>query len=322
MAVPTLTTVTPSSGPTMGRNQIALTGTNFRVAPVPPPVGYTSDDEQQTVAVWVNGVRCSEAFASSTTTAVAEVPEWRGLYSTLTPCAVDVTIANLSDLGVVITGETVTLTNGYAYGRPSMVAVTPLQRVMEETIALFRRHVLPNTSWIKSRDYDESTSDHLDSTQRATLPMIQLVGPTLADAKDWGNVTPTEELNTGSTTAWHRHQRQKTVHLVWQLDGYTSDRSDNEAINLANAVSDFFTIIKWVQIPADPAAPTGTQWKHEMEMTAPPAFDVAPQGDGLRHFRAEFEVRGVDMGAQDLPVTETGWTAFDPDGPTVAVDGL
>jgi len=304
----------------MGRNQIALAGTNFRVAPVPPPVGYTSTDEQQTVAVWVNGVRCSEAFASSATTAVAEVPEWRGSHSATTPYAVDVTLSNLSDLGAVIAGETVTKTNGYTYDRPSMVAVTPFQRVIEETIALFRRHVLPNTGWIRSRDYDESTTDHLDSTQRATLPMIQLVGPTLAEAKDWGNVTPTEE--TVSSTEWRRRQRQKTVHLVWQLDGYTSDRSDNEAINLANAVSDFFTIVKWVRIPADPAAPTGTQWNHEMEMTGAPAFDVAPQGDGLRHFRVEFEVRGVDMGAQDLPVTETGWTAFDPDGPTVTADGL
>jgi len=322
MAVPTLTTVTPSTGPTMGRNQITLTGTGFRIAPVPPPTGYTSTDEQQTVAVWVNGVRCSEAFSSSATTAVAEVPEWRGLHSATTPYSVDVTIANLTDSGALIAGETVTKSNGYIYDRPSMVAVTPFQRVIEETIALFRRHILPNTNWIKSRDYDDSPTDHFDIPQVACVPRIDLVGPTLTEAKDWGNVTATDEFNTGSTTEWHRHQRQKTVHLVWQLDGYTSDRSDNEAINLANAVSDFFTIVKWVRIPADSAAPTGTQWNHEMEMTGAPAFDVAPQGDGLRHFRVEFEVRGVDMGAQDLPVTETGWTAFDPDGPTVTTDGL
>lgn len=322
MAVPTITVVSPLTGPTMGRNQITLTGTNFRVAPVPPPVGYTSDAEQQTVAVWVNGVRCDEAFSWSATIAVAKVPEWRGLHSTATPYPVDVTIANLTDAGAIIAGETVTKTAAYSYDRPSLVAVTPFQRVIEETIALFRRHVLPNTNWIKSRDYDDTPVDNLDIPQVATVPRIDLVGPTLAKAKDWGNATPAEE--TVSATEWRRPQRQETVHLNWILDGYTSDRSDNEAINLANAVTDFFTIVKWVQIPADPALPNGTQWKHEIEMTADgaPAFDVAPQGDGLRHFRCVFEVRGVDMGVQNLPTTESGYTVFDADGATVTVDGL
>lgn len=322
MAIPTLISVNPSTGSTMGRNQLTLTGTNFRTAPSPPPVGYTSSDEQQTVGVWVNGVRCSEAFASASTEAVALVPEWRGLHSTSTPCSVDVTIANLDDSGVIIPGETVTLADGYTYDRPGLVAVTPFQRVIEETIALFRRHVLPNTSWIKSRDYDDDTADHLDSTQRATLPMMQLVGPTLVEAKDWGAVrADTEDV---SATEWQRLQRQKTVHLEWILDAYVSDESDNEAIALASAVADFFTIVKWVRIPRDPAVPDGEVWDHEMEMDpgGAPAFDVTPQGDGLRHFRCEFTVRGVDLGAQDLPVVESGWTVFDADAPTVEPEAL
>ena len=322
MAVPTLTVITPSTGSTVGRNQIELTGTNFRTAPAPPPITYTSSDEQQTVGVWVNGVRCDSAFASSSTSAVAEVPEWRGLYSTATPCSVDVTIANLDDTGTIIPGETVTLVDGYAYDRPSLVAVTPFQRVIEETIALFRRHVLPNTNWIKSRDYDESTADHLDAAQRATLPLINLVGPTLVEAKDWGNVRA--EPEDVSATEWRRLQRQKTMHIGWILDVFASDESDNETINLAGAVTDLFTIVKWVRIPADPADPTGTQWDFEMEMEpdGAPAFDVAPQGDGLRHFRCLFVVRGVDIGAQDLPIVETGWTAFKATGPVVEPEGL
>lgn len=322
MAVPTLTVITPSTGSTVGRNQIELTGTNFRTAPSPPPVTYTSNDEQQTVGVWVNGVRCASAFASGSTSAVAEVPEWRGPHDAATPCSVDVTIANLDDAGVIIAGETVTLVDGYSYDRPSLVAVTPFQRVIEETIALFRRHVLPNTNWIKSRDYDDSTTDHLDSAQRATLPLINLVGPTLVEAKDWGRVrADTEDI---SATEWQRRQRQKTVHLEWILDGYTSDASDNEAINLSVAVTDFFTIVKVVRIPKDPAYPDGTQWEHELEMEpdGAPAFDVAPQSDGLRHFRCEFVVRGVDIGAQDLPVVESGWTAYDATVPEVDPKGL
>lgn len=322
MAVPTLVVIAPSTGSTVGRNQIELTGTNFRTAPSPPPVTYTSNDEQQTVGVWVNGIRCASAFASSSTSAVAEVPEWRGLHSTATPCSVDVTIANLDDAGAIIAGETVTLADGYSYDRPSLVAVTPFQRVIEETIALFRRHVLPNTNWIKSRDYDDSTADHLNSTQRATLPLINMVGPTLVDAKDWGRVRA--ESEDVSATEWQRLQRQKTVHLEWILDGYTSDASDNEAINLANAVSNFFTIVKWVMILADPTDPASAQWKHEIEMEpdGAPAFDVAPQGDGLRHFRCEFVVRGVDLGVQDQPVVESGWTAYDATVPKVDPRGL
>ena len=60
----------------------------------------------------------------------------------------------------------------------------------------------------------------------------------------------------------------------------------------------------------------------EMEPNGAPAFDVAPQGDGLRHFRCEFVVRGVDIGAQDLAVVETGWTAYDSSAPTVEPESL
>jgi hypothetical protein len=316
-----LTSVGPSVGPTAGGYIVTLTGTNYRRAPQPPPVGYTSQEEQQTVAVWFNGVRSPAAFAMSSTQAIAEVPIWTGPHGAATPYPVDVTIQNLDDSGTPITGQSATLAGGFSYDRPSLVkSLSTLQRVMEETIALLRRHTIPNVHWLRSRDYDDAATDHADTLPEATVPRLDLVGPTLTEAPEWGNVTA-EETATGATT-WVRRQRERTVHLGWTLDGYTSDANDNQAINLARAVADFFTMVKWVVIPADPAVPTGTLWRFEMELTGSgmPAFDVAPEGDGLRHFRCQFEVRGVDLGAQDLPTREIGWTVYDGDSPIVDVE--
>jgi hypothetical protein len=322
MAIPTLTAVSPVNAPTFGGYEVRLTGTNFRRAPQPPPAGYTATAEQQTVAVWFDGVRARRAIAASATEVLAIVPTWRGSSSLATPHAVDVTVANLNDAGAIIAGETATLAAGFAYDRPSLVKSTPLQRVMEETVALLRRHVLANTHWIRSRDYDDATADHADALPAATLPRLDLVGPTLVPAPEWGTSTPTEVAT--SSTAWERPIRQRTVHLDWTLDGFTADAPANQAIALANAVADFFAQVAAVTIPADPAAPTGAQWAFEMELSADgaPVFDVAPQGDGLRHFRCEFQVRGVDLGAEDLPVTETGTTVFDADAPTITTEAL
>jgi hypothetical protein len=317
ITAPKLTAVTPARAPTHGRYLVALTGKNFRVAPTPPPAAYARGAEQETVGVWINGIRCAHAYAAASTTAYAEVPEWTGTPGTGSRLnAVSVTIANLNDAGAVIAGETATLAAGFAYEEANLTLATPFERVLKELLYQLRRHVLRNTHWIRSRDYDADPAARADDPTRATVPRLDLVGPTLTAAPDWGQ-TRADAESTGTTT-WRRPQRQRTYHLGWTLDAYCADANAAEPIALAVAAEQFFVQVPYVTIPADPAAPSGTQWQYELAVIDPPAFDVAPQGDGLRHFSVNFELRGVDLGPQDLQAVEQGWTVYDADAPTVA----
>ncbi len=318
MTTPTLSGVTPASGPTWGRYVVTLTGTGFRLAPQPPPAAYARGAEQQTVAVWVNGVRCARAYAASATQVLAEVPEWKGTPAgTLRANPVSVTVSNLNDAGAVIAGETATLAAGFAYALPNLTASTTLERVAVALIEALRRHVLPNTHWMRSRDYDADPSARADDPDRASVPRLDLVGPTLTETPDRGEGLP-DPVATGTTT-WSRPLRRKTYAVEWQIDAYCSDANPAEALALAAAVEDFFTNVPRIWIPADPAAPLGTQWGFEVDRPASgaPAFDVAPQGDGLRHFRVQFSVAAVDGGGVDALAAELGWTVYDADAPTV-----
>lgn len=178
MAIPTITAVTPGSGPTTGQNIVKIDGSNFRLPDTPPAEGPLGGPAQRTIKIAIGGIVSDWAHAVEAGIIYARVPEWRGDYNLSFPVALDVRIANLDNTGAEIPGENATLLNGYSVTRPSLAAESYLQRVIGELITMMRRHLLVDVHLTASRDYDANPSTPDIARLFAKLPCVILGGRT------------------------------------------------------------------------------------------------------------------------------------------------
>src|SRR3990172_7365086 len=118
MAVPTITSVTPNSGPTAGRLLVAIAGTNFQLSPTPPP-GPTNGILAPTVRVLFGTELAVNVAVVSSTKLYCYIPSGDD-------GPVDVTVTHLDPLGVPIVGETVTAVAAFTYTRVLLTAQSDL----------------------------------------------------------------------------------------------------------------------------------------------------------------------------------------------------
>src|SRR3990167_7719584 len=114
MAVPTISSVSPSTVQSVGGVMITIAGAGFRV-PGEPPDGFLGGDAQKTVSVKIGnpvGVDTPDAFdikVWDATEVTCMVPAYAGAAGTPGAFpAYDVRVANLDDDELEIAGENVT----------------------------------------------------------------------------------------------------------------------------------------------------------------------------------------------------------------------
>src|SRR5262245_61737827 len=138
MPAPTITSLTPPTGPTGGRTLVEIAGTGFRLPPPPPPSG-TTPPPRPTVQILVGGREATDVRvrASDRLTFISPIGDAR---------PVDVILRNLDDDGAPIAGEEVTLANGFTYRMPALAAESDLARLVRTLLRELKRQVLPNVS--------------------------------------------------------------------------------------------------------------------------------------------------------------------------------
>ncbi|HHH27242.1 MAG TPA: transcription factor [Polyangiaceae bacterium] len=273
MAVPTLTGITPATGPTGGGDIVRLTGTGFgpRVAVLFGDVPAEVLSLRVEAGLWLSDVR-TPAHPDA---------------------VVDVTLRNLDAAGAPVPGEETVLTAGYRFLRPRIVNESDLTRLVRKLLRDLKRQVIENSSITVSVDYDDTTIDGLNVVAISKLPSLVLSGPRVAENRFFSTNEPHQDVVPGAAgPELMRRRPPYTVDLLFTLTA-ASDRTV-ELLNLMAAVATFLNRNRWIAVPRDPDDAGAGEVRWEMD----PVGDFQTRLDGpddVRVFTCGFVVRGFDL---------------------------
>ena len=294
MAVPVVTTITPSAGLTGGKVLVRINGANFRAATLPPSPTTIGP----TVAVLFGTKPSPHVMAVTSSLLWAMVPV--GDVGQVT-----VIVRNLADDGSTITGETVSVAHGYTYQAPDLTQTSALEYVTRMLLKDMGRQILANISLTVHVDYDSkpSTTSHLGEI--AKLPALVLTGPMLVEDRFYSS-NQNEQGDVG-TTQWAQKRPTTTVSLQFTITGAAD--STVELLNLQALVSQYLRRNPWLEIPSDSTDPTSPVVKLEMGVpswTDQPSTRESPNESNVRQFTAAVILRGVDVDETDMVMLRGG----------------
>jgi hypothetical protein len=285
MAVPSITSVTPSSGPTGGSLLVEIAGTGFRL-PDPPPATGPAPASPPTIRVIVGGRSARDVRVIDA-----------GLLSCLVPPGdagpADVVVQNLDATGAPIPGEEATTAGAFTYVLHPLTPEADLTRLVRTLLQELKRQVLVNAVLTVHTDFDPETGDELHLAQLAQLPALVLVGPELAEDRFLSlNQLPEQAT---SPDRFARRRVPYTVDLGFTLVG-VSDHT-TELLNLIAATQLFFHRNKFLDMPRDPSNAFAGSVRYEMDFTPDGDLKVTsqPNESNVRSFSGRFVVRGFDL---------------------------
>ena len=284
MAIPTITSITPNVGPTSGRMLVDVVGSGFRLPSLPEPTGVTSRPKPS-VAVFVGGRPATLVRVRSDASLTFLLPVGDAGAS-------DVTIYNVKDSGDEISGESITLAQGFQFHRPALTIESDLARLVRSLLRELKRQVHPNVSLTVQTDYDAQTGDELHIAELAQLPALVLVGPELSEDRFY---SVNELIETSDSGRILRKRAPYTVDLRFTLIG-TADHTV-ELLNLIAATQLFFHKNKFLEMNRDEANSTLGQVRYEMDIPQGGDFRQTSQPNeaNLRSFGGAFVIRGFDF---------------------------
>jgi hypothetical protein len=278
MAKPTLTSITPASGPSSGGDLVVLRGAfGARVA-----VRF-GDAAATVISVRDDG---GVSIAQVRTPAHSEA-------------LVDVTIANLDNAGAPIVGESATLTAAYRFERPRIVREADLTRLIRTLLRELKRQVIENVSLCVALDFGEAALDGVDVTAIAKLPSLVLSGPRIKENRFYSTNTLEEEIVAGASGLEIRRRRPPfTVDLEFAITG-ASDRAV-ELLNMTTALASFLDRNRWLSMDRDPSNPATGSVRWEMDALGELQTNLEGKDD-VRAFTWGLVIRGFDID-EGLPV--------------------
>jgi hypothetical protein len=299
MAVPTVATLTPSTGSPTGGQLIELTGTGYRL-PTAPGATIPAPPSPPSVRVTIGGVASSSVSVISDTRLLVIVPKHTmpiatDGQTTLGTDVVDVVVENIDDSGVLIPGETVTVAGAYTYQRPGVsYADGPygFTRVTATLIDLLRSEVLGNTVLETSTDYDPNTNTQQIEVE--TTPQLILTGPEV-DFNAFFTFRGSYLVDGILPGEGFRKRRHRVVDLSYEIIGVT-----NNTVELNNLI-ELLEIVVDRNVSFDFECAPGETIPLELRWTQDPRYERPPNDPGLisdlRVFRCTVQVRGYPVTA-------------------------
>ena len=272
MAKPTLTSISPASGPASGGDLVTLQGTF-----APRIVVRFGDAIATVVAVRADaGISVAQVRTPSHAEAV-----------------VDIVLSNLDAAGNPVAGESGTLAGAYRFQRPRIVVEADLTRLVRSLLRELKRQVIENVSLSVSIDFDDTPLDGLDVTALAKLPSLVLSGPRIKENRFYSTNTLEEEIVAGANGPEIRRRRPPfTVDLEFALTG-ASDRAV-ELLNMMTAVAAFLDRNRWLSMDRDPADPAKGTVRWEMDAAGELQTNLEGKDD-VRAFTWGLVIRGFDV---------------------------
>lgn len=283
MAVPTIDTITPSSGWTAGRQLVEIRGTNFRLPTAATPTGPgRTPRSPPSVTVLFGETPAREVRVVSATLLRALTPahwptrwyydfgngtrtEAQGPDATPPPGAtlveesgtVDVVVTNIDDDGDAIAGETVTEASAYSFVRPRLDRQGTWDRAVLAFVDALRLAVLDNVVDDADVDYDVDTGEVTGLTSVSRLPAIALVEKVFDDASDQHEQGYVEEVGSNDYTLVRR--APSYTDFSCRLVGMSENPVELRA--MAELVRLFFRNQDEILIPKNPDVPAAGTYK-------------------------------------------------------------
>lgn len=297
MAIPTLTSVTPATGPASGGDLVRLRGTGFADRVVVRFAG------QAAVVV---------AVREETSASVADVRT-----PVLEPATADVELQNLDPTGAPVPDELATLPGAYRFLRPTVARESELTRAVRQLLRELKRQVLANVSATVSVDYDDNLVDGQSLIAMAKVPSLVLSGPTLRSNRFYSQNEPHVDVVPGPLgPELVRRKPPATVDLVFTLTA-ASERTA-ELFNLMAAVATFLNRNRWLVLLRDPNEPERGTVRWELDADGEFRTQLAGRDD-VRAFSCGFVVRGFDVD-EGLPL-DVNALVLDPELQLRVFDG-
>lgn len=295
MAVPTISTVTPSSGPAAGGFLVQVVGTNFKT----PTLDFTipSPDLVPTVAVTIGGLSCPLVKVLSATELYARAPRYAAEPTAATFSALSVAVTNLDSSGVPIPGETATKTSAFTYFRWGMGAPRkdpPMLQVLYAILEHLMSEVSREVSVQAHTDYGLTGED---VTHISSLPSIgiRLSMPPDLEWKQWE--MEEEEIDQPDGTV-DVYKYRDTRMLV--LDLTISGETPQEALLLEQGIRDFVNINPELELAADQDLYPGANDQIPLEISQSPRQASNPTNQNLVVLTMQLRARGIPT-LPDLP---------------------
>lgn len=302
MAVPTITSITPATGPSIGGTLVTIVGTGFPTPVMTPssPVTIPTPDYYPSVAITFGGVAAEEIYVQSSTTVVCRTPDYEGAVraSGTGPVpydqfpAINVVLQNLGTNGVAVPGEIVTRVGGYQFLRrdlgPPKTRGT-YKRIQDAFMEWLRRNVCKTVSLGRHSEYADGTSDQV---RLATLPAIGLV--TVLEKDDgWAQFTAGYEEVTdpadSSRILVYDGIRARQMRCTLLLGGYGTD----QVLELCELLEDAVDRQTFLVTAADPVLYPGGSARYEMQWVEVPHLAARGADLDVAAGRAVLLVRGI-----------------------------
>lgn len=311
--IPTLASVTPAVGLTVGGALVTIVGTGFRVG-VPAPGGPPGfGPSWPTAAVLFAGVAATDVRVLSDTLLTCLPPPALDVFFPtprppgVAPMPVVVAVTNLDDQGAPVPGEIVAAVGLYAYTLPEHTREfqSDFTRAIRELVRLMKRQLLPvEINYAVQTDYDPTTGDELHVTKFATLPGIALVGPELdenrfaslneaPDVPD-GTISPEDGSSPGG---FFSSRVPYTVDVRYQIICASNNKS--ELLNLLSNFVAFMHANKWLVLDRSGTDPSLGTVRFELDFTTGglPKNTSVPNTSNVVSWSANIIIRGFDIEA-------------------------
>lgn len=292
MAVPTISTITPTVGHSGGKTVIEIDGTNFALPPAPAATGPTTAPPPS-VTITFGGRSATNVAVVSPTLIYCQAPKGD-------PGApVDVVLQNNDASGAPIGGEVVTRAAVYTYQRPDLREESELARVIRAFIQELKRQIVDNVVFTTNTDYDANTGDLLNYTEVENVTGGCLVIGNLDIPEDRIHAVNEEQDFDAGNGLFISRRPPIAVDAIMTLVGIT----DNSItiLNLMQAVRTFFKKNPNLELDRDSSDPSLGTVEYEMEWTFGGPVSVNHQGDNsnIESFGGNITIRGILL--EDMP---------------------
>ncbi len=303
MAVPTIGSVSPTSGRTGGRYALAVLGTNFRLQDAPAASGPVPRPAASVRAWFI------AADGTATEAERVDVLSATRLYvlaPSHDPGIVGLRVSNVDADGVTVAGETVLAASAFTFKRPMLSGeARTAERILARIVRTFRRllvrEIHDEVSVTVHTDFDAQPEDGTHTIEVAKLPSLLMVGPGMEGNRFYSsNVKRSVDMQDGG---WAELRPSRTVDLTFTLLGLSE--FTQELLNFSQEVTAFFERNPYLYVLRDPADPSAGRVRYELACTSVPSTASQPNESNVRQFSATCVIRGVDLDDENMVVRVT-----------------
>lgn len=311
MAIPTISSVSPTTGPVDGNTLVDIRGTGFRLPTEPTAEELASSsplgDPEPSVRVWFGELEARRVRVVSSSRLLANPP------TASAPGAVAIRVENIDDFGAVIEGntvleESVVAAAAFTYQRPNLSTEGDLQRLIRTLILRLTAEVVEEVVLTQHTDWDDDPAEALRKAAIAKLPAVILAGPRIVENKVYRSAQrPTSELSGGGSRVY---RNARTVDLLFSVGVIANQPM--VMLNLVEAVTRWVQANPWIRFAVSSGSSTRVRYELEFDDGGDLQIDSRPTSSNILTATGTIAIRGFDF-AGDVADDESPVLTSDPE---------